>query len=235
MSEASNEVYRQSRTAQDKSTYFLLAAAAAAIGLALERTKGSALEWSMVPLGLAVVSWGLSFYCGCVHLKYVNSILSSNLELLKVQSGTHADIAQHPEHVADAADGIKNAIESKSVKGSRFAKIQFQMLILGAVLFISWHVIDMACHGRRGNPTTSTVGGGDIRANQKRSSPPQTSTRRNWMKSPGSSGGKFSAACASLRALRLRSLLPSAPRCDWAYDHRRSTSIQKGRFSCCED
>ena len=39
-----NEVYRQFRTAQDKYTYFLLAAAGAGIALAVNQTQGADLS-----------------------------------------------------------------------------------------------------------------------------------------------------------------------------------------------
>ncbi len=62
------ELARMLRTGQDKYTYFLLAAAAAAIGLALNRTHGNAFALTMIPLGLAVTSWGVSFYFGCTKV-----------------------------------------------------------------------------------------------------------------------------------------------------------------------
>lgn len=48
-----------------KYVYFLLAAAAAGIALAMNMTASSIISWSQVPLGFSVVFWGLSFYAGC--------------------------------------------------------------------------------------------------------------------------------------------------------------------------
>ena len=48
------QLHDQLRTAQDKYTYFMLAAAASAVAFAVTRTDGLLLSWSMVPLGLAV-------------------------------------------------------------------------------------------------------------------------------------------------------------------------------------
>jgi hypothetical protein len=48
------EVYKALREAQNRYTYFLLAAAAAAISVALNQTQAATLRLSHVPLGFAV-------------------------------------------------------------------------------------------------------------------------------------------------------------------------------------
>jgi hypothetical protein len=63
------EVYRALRTGQDKYTYFLLAAAGAAIALAVNQTHDAALAWSQLPLLIGVLCWALSFVFGCLHLQ----------------------------------------------------------------------------------------------------------------------------------------------------------------------
>jgi len=108
------EVYRQLRMAQDKYTYFLLAAAGAAIALAVNQTQGAAISWSQIPLAGAVLCWGLSFFFGCRHLNYVSSTLYSNAELLRIESGQHPQIGMHPQMIAAASEGIRKAIEDNS-------------------------------------------------------------------------------------------------------------------------
>ena len=71
--EAEIEIHRALREAQGRYTYFLLAAAGAAIALAVNQTQGLSLSWSQIPLGLAITAWGLSFFCGCRRLGYVSS------------------------------------------------------------------------------------------------------------------------------------------------------------------
>jgi len=137
------EVYRQLRTSQDKYTYFLLAAAASAVALAVNRTTGAPLSYWQAPLGLAVLSWGLSFYFGCRHITYVNSNLYANAELLRVQSGTHPKAGQNPQLITAAVQGINEAIESNSEAAIRFGHWQFRLLVLGAILYIGWHVLEM--------------------------------------------------------------------------------------------
>jgi len=142
-SEQQLEVYRQHRTAQEKYVYFLLAAVGAAIALAITQTQGAMLAWSQLPLGGAVVLWALSFFFGCRHLGYVESTLYANAALLKVEAGEYPDVGAHPQMMAAASEGIRSAIESNSNKAQRFARLQFFALVVGAMSYIGWHVLEM--------------------------------------------------------------------------------------------
>jgi len=137
------EVYRQHRTSQDKYTYFLLAAAGAAIALALNQTQGAPLKWSQVPLAGAVLLWGFSFFCGCRQLGYINSTLFANAELLRVQRGIHPQVGRHPDHVAAASEGIKSAMETNSDRANRYAHLQLRLFFSGALFYIAWHMYEM--------------------------------------------------------------------------------------------
>ena len=62
--EMAREVYKALREAQNKYTYFLLAAAGAAIALAVKQTQGTAMAWSQIPacssgvkLGVELLLW----------------------------------------------------------------------------------------------------------------------------------------------------------------------------------
>lgn len=141
--DVSHEVYRALREAQTRYTYFLLATAGAGIGLAVNQTQGLPLVTSQGPLGLAVLSWGLSFVFGCRHLAYVASTLYANLEFLRVESGQHPEVGQHPQRVAAASEGIRKAISSNVERANRLGHWQFWFLVGGAVLYVGWHVLEM--------------------------------------------------------------------------------------------
>jgi hypothetical protein len=147
MSEKEIEIYRASRESQNKYTYFLLAAAGAAIALAVNQTHGARLAWSQAPLALGVLSWALSFLFGCRHVAYVNSTLYANFGLLKVESGQHPSVGIDPQRMAIAKEGIQQAIESNSKKANRFGHWQFRLLVTGAVFYIIWHVFEMYLRG----------------------------------------------------------------------------------------
>lgn len=83
------EVVGALHTSQDKYTYFLLAAAATAIGFTVTQTRSAVLAWSLLPLAFAVISWGLSFYLGCRRMHFYQSTLHANANLLVIESGRH--------------------------------------------------------------------------------------------------------------------------------------------------
>jgi hypothetical protein len=141
--ESMREIYRQLRISQDKYSYFILAAAGAAIAFAINQTQGCAISCSQIPLALAVICWGLSFFFGCRQLAYVSSTLYANAELLKVESGKHKQVGDHPQRMAAASEGIRQAIEDNSNRANRLAHMQFRFLIAGAIMYIAWHVLKM--------------------------------------------------------------------------------------------
>jgi hypothetical protein len=143
MTETQLEVYRARSELQARHTYFLLTAAGAGIALAVNQTYGSALAWPQVPLGLAISSWALSFFCGHRYVQYVLAILFSNQDLIKVQRGEHPEIGRNPALMEPAAEGIRLAIGDNNEKARSYADWQFRFLIAGGVLYVSWHVLEM--------------------------------------------------------------------------------------------
>ena len=152
-------VAQQLHDSQSQYTYFLLAAAASGIALAVQRTSGTEIHVTLIPLGLAVVSWGASFWCGCQNRGYFSSAMYANHALLQLQSGTHPEQPGHPELTRAAIEGVKIAAERNSQKTNRYSHWQFRLLIVGAILFIAWHVTVMALPDQK-------EGSGDKEPNQ---------------------------------------------------------------------
>ena len=151
MDENIREIYRALRTSQDKYTYFLLAVAGAGIGFAVNQTQGLPINWSQVPLGLSVLCWAVSFFYGCKHIKYINSTLYSNFTLLFVEKGRDPVLGDNPNRIAIASNAIREGMASNSDKIGKFSIRQFQYLVLGAVLFIIWHIFEMVLRSNFGN------------------------------------------------------------------------------------
>lgn len=137
------EVYRAQRDSQTRYTYFLLTAVGAAIALTINQTHELPLTESQIPLGLAVLCWGLSFIFGCMHLRYTSVILGANGELLQVQAGTHALAGTDPAKIAYGSERLREIIEKNNNRSSNFSNLQFRLLILGAIFYITWHVFEM--------------------------------------------------------------------------------------------
>ncbi len=144
MSHLKTQIAQQLHECQGKYVYFLLGVAAAAIALSVQRTTGSPLTWRLMLLGLAVLSWAGSFFAGCRNRAHFSAGLYSNLAFLQLQDGSHPQLPSRPELVAAACEGVRQAAEQNFSSGSFWTNLQFRLLVLGAVLFLAWHVFEMA-------------------------------------------------------------------------------------------
>ncbi|MBU1643162.1 hypothetical protein KKE54_07345 [bacterium] len=143
------ELQRQHNAGQLKYTYFLLAAAGAAIAFSVQKTMGYKLSYSMIPLGLANISWSLSFYLGCKSVNAIQSAMQSNYRLLELAYGYHQSQPDTDAELDIALDKTREACERKIETAHKFDIWQFRTLIIGAVLFIAWHITEMALVGSK--------------------------------------------------------------------------------------
>ncbi|MBK8814175.1 MAG: hypothetical protein IPN42_01040 [Methylococcaceae bacterium] len=141
--ESERELYRLHREGQNRYTYFLLAGAATAIGFWLTQTRELALNPTQIPLGLAVLAWSASFFCGCKQLQYISSTLYNNAELLKIEAGRHPISGRHPEAIQIGSQVLRKILEDDSNTCGKFGAWQFRFLIYGSLLYITWHVFEM--------------------------------------------------------------------------------------------
>ncbi len=147
--EAELEIHRALRESQNRYTYFLLGAAGAAIALVVNQTKGASLSWSQLPLAGAVLAWSLSFLFGCRNRVYVSSGLYTNAALFYVQAGRHPMSGTNPEAMAVGQNALHEIFEDQSSKANRFARLQFRFLVGGAVLYVTWHILEMCLRTMR--------------------------------------------------------------------------------------
>jgi hypothetical protein len=137
------ELHRAHTAAQDKYTYFLLAASGAAIAFAVQKTEGSSISWWLLPVAGATLSWAGSFYCGCKNLSWVGAAISANYALLQLRAGSHPEQPPHRQLLEAATTGTLSAVTSNIEKAQFYALWQFRLIVLGAVLFIAWRVLEM--------------------------------------------------------------------------------------------
>lgn len=143
MSDLKERVAEQLHEGQSQYTYFQLAAAASCIAFAIQRTESSALDCMQLPLGIAVICWGASFWSGCYNRAYVSTTLYANVALLMLEDGTHPEQPTTQEMTQAAAQGVRSAAEKNSTSANQWGKRQFRFLIAGAVFFLIWHILEM--------------------------------------------------------------------------------------------
>jgi hypothetical protein len=142
------ELYKAHRDSVDKQTYFLLAAAGAAIGFAITQTKQLSLGWSQLPLGAAILCWGASFFSGCRHVSWTAAATRANLDLLVVRAGQSEIAGRDATKILYSAEILTEIIGKNATKASSLSRWQFRFLIAGALFYIAWHVLEMAIRGR---------------------------------------------------------------------------------------
>lgn len=143
MSDQLQELHRQHSAAQDKYTYFLLAVSASAVAFAIQKSDNLTITWSLIPLGIATLMWGLSFYFGVKNLIWIQAAISSNYSLLQLSKGVHPRQPDHPQLV-DSAKNIKMSQIDNYINKAYFnGNWQFRLILAGAVFFIFWHVLEM--------------------------------------------------------------------------------------------
>lgn len=97
------ELYRQFKGAQEKYTYFLLAASASAIGYAITQIKVEPFNPSHIAFALSIVLWSLSFISGLKFIEgstnftFKNVIYLSFKRELKNSPNYAALVSKHKE------------------------------------------------------------------------------------------------------------------------------------------
>ena len=127
----------------NKYTYFLLAVTASAVAFAIQKTDNSPFSWSLLPLGISVVLWGASFACGTKNLILVHTALGANYGLLQLKKGVHPDQPDHPDYFDAAINGVTKALNQNVDTAQKYAIWQYRCLIVGALFFILWHLLEM--------------------------------------------------------------------------------------------
>jgi len=129
------DLHRFHTEGQTKYVYFLLAAAASGIGLTTSLTSESTLQLDQIPLGLAVVLWGLSFFFGARAMYKRNVMYGLNAVAI--------DMARKKSISTDENQSLYDEINDQNSKASKYVRWQFYLLVAGAIAFITWHVVKM--------------------------------------------------------------------------------------------
>ncbi|HAP69202.1 MAG TPA: hypothetical protein DCR04_05660 [Flavobacteriales bacterium] len=138
-----NQIAEQHRAQQVKYRYYLIALAVACIGYSVHSTVNYTLSQVSILLGVSVLSWGVSVYCGLTFLKYSMSILYANFSLFNIRDGKEPSIGNNPERIKIGIDAVQAAIEENQKTSGGYAKCQEYLLLIGAVSFLLWHTIEL--------------------------------------------------------------------------------------------
>ncbi len=147
--------------AEDKYVYFLLAAAGAAIAYAMQRTNDAKLDgWNWLIVG-AFLCWAASFFAGCRNRRHRFGGAMQHLFSRGIRLGMRAEtmrLAMRAETISNAkrerlselseeADSLAKRFHELGRSAARSAQLwfdlQFGLLVSGAFIFFSWHLVGM--------------------------------------------------------------------------------------------
>ena len=137
------EIKKQFRQQQEKYVYYIIALCVAAIAFSITETRDSALKYSQIPLGIAVLSWGLSIYFGLKFIQTILSALHSNNSYLDVIKGIHPIVGNHPQKIEYASNILKETMEERGKTAGKLYDWQNIFFFIGFISFIVWHILEM--------------------------------------------------------------------------------------------
>lgn len=144
------ELYRRFMQGQEKYEYFFMVLAGAAMAFAVKQTSDDILNWAKLPLGIAVFLWGWSFFSGYKRRGYTLSFIYSNVQRLRIDTGNHEDVGDHPQLINAASEGISKAMKSNGVRSELCAKSQMYSFFAGMIMFVVWHITEMVLRNTSG-------------------------------------------------------------------------------------
>lgn len=138
------DLHRRHSEAWNKYTYFILAITTASIAFALQRSEGASWDCGLIPLGIAVLLWGASFYCGITEVRLATRALGTNYSLLQLEVGNHPNQPSDPSHIGPAREGITDALNETVRKAQTCHVWQLRFYFIGAISYTVWHFMRVA-------------------------------------------------------------------------------------------
>lgn len=129
------------KSSQDKYTYLLLAVSASAVAFTLQKTENVVFEWSLLPVGLSALSFGLSFWFGAKNIVWGLAATYENIHLLQLAKRAHPDAPLVSEDRQAAIHDVVLKLDKHDKNARLSATRQYQTLITGALFYISWQLL----------------------------------------------------------------------------------------------
>jgi len=114
---------------------FIIAVNGALIAYSMKQIEGEKLTLSLIPLGLAILFWGFSFYSG---ISSIRRIISTRI----IQIFKERERKKNPTGL-EALRMINQKFESVGAAAEGHHKRMFYFLYIGSILFIGWQVLEM--------------------------------------------------------------------------------------------
>lgn len=137
------ELHREFRDKQEKYAYYVIALCIAAIGFSVTQTIGQPLKNIQIPLGLAIICWGISINCGLRFIGIIVSSIHRNSMYFDLIQGKDSIAGKHPEKIEIGLEVYHKGSDELSKKSSSLYNWQERLFYIGIILFITWRLLEM--------------------------------------------------------------------------------------------
>src|ERR1700761_6494594 len=107
---------------QNKFVYYILAIDAACIAFAINFTKDIKITYHEIPLGMAILFWGISFFSGIVQVENTEVSIQANIKILTAYSKGK-----------EPSDYVNSEYDRTSQRGVKYRKHQNWCMLIGAI------------------------------------------------------------------------------------------------------
>ena len=137
------EIKKEHRSQTSKFVYYIIALCVAAIGFSIVQTSGQSLDYSHIPLGIALLLWSISIYIGFAFVKSRLNLLYANNLYLDILEGNVDDFNKSRAHQEYAAELTMKDISTTNKKYEKHLYIQEILFYFGVISFVVWHIVEM--------------------------------------------------------------------------------------------
>jgi hypothetical protein len=134
------ELAQQRTTQQGKLVYYLIALSVAAIGFSVTQTINDHLSYSHIIVGISVLCWSGSVFCGLQFIKVLIRTGAINIRYLREQEGRKEKNTDYRE----SEIRYRKEIEEVNKRSEPAFNWQHYLFYLGLASFIAWHIIRMS-------------------------------------------------------------------------------------------
>ncbi|HGZ6767559.1 hypothetical protein H2C82_23540 [Vibrio parahaemolyticus] len=131
--------YRESR---EKIIYFVLAASGSAIAFAMTQTKVEAFQPHHYIWLAAICFWATSFLCGIKALDCQKRLILTNAMSLRSERVPPSELKLEQGPLSPK-QALSIVYEQTNKRFNLYERVQLYTLLIGALVYISWHVVRM--------------------------------------------------------------------------------------------
>ena len=129
------ETYTQK---QEKYVYYILALNVAAIGFTITQIIKLKASCMLIPVGLAMIFWSISFYLGIKFILNGLSTMYDNVNTLDYDNASHPKFLNREDGTAIVNKVLENLETEASEKSSEYFKNMLHCFYSGCISMIVW-------------------------------------------------------------------------------------------------